>query len=345
VESPFAGDKAKVQPNYSLGVFFAVLTSCCNVGMAVFRKYEDNTGVTPYTSNFVSSVVGVVVMAALLLFQKKPFVPSFPSWKSWYFAYGVADWFFMWGTVRSLMLVDLNSWGTLTSCLNQALIMIVAAAFLGEAIGFFNLGVLARNLLVLTLVSKPAFIFGGDDQSTSVPLAGLGFLFVQCTGAAFSSAIQRHLCNHPTETIIFWGFLANVLYWFPPGVMPPDVRIPFLWPTVGEDLVPVPFNVKLFSELRFTLPASIFQAFWYVFAGYGLIHMGAADFYLLLVPLGLVLSCITSFTLFHENIDGLSWLALGIIACGFALDHWWESTSRKQQSESVDETSRLAKVS
>jgi len=321
VESPGAAIAAKNQ-NYRLGVLFALLTACCTVGASASTKLAGKAAITPYTSNFTASVVGTLIMTILLLIQQQPFMPSFQRWQYWFFGYGVALWFFMWGGIRALHHMDLSSWQSMTSCLNQALIVIIAAAFLGEAIDMYTLGVVVRNAVVIVLISKPPCIFGGSGLS----LGGLAFLFVQCMGASIGSAVQKHLCDYPTESLLFWGFLANVFYWLPPGVSPPQVRMPGLWPPTG---IKPPDD--MFFPWLFTLTASTFSACWFVFAGYGLKQMNAADFFLLLVPITLVLSCFVSITRFHESIDRLSALALAIIAFGFVLDHWWRSKSQEKR--------------
>lgn len=311
-----------------MGSIYALLTAFCAVGMSSASKAAGKEQVTPYTSNEVTSVVGAIMLAVIILGQKKSFTSDMPNWKMWFFWYGVALWFFMWGTFRALQLMDLASWMAMTASFNQGLIMILAAGFLSEGIDMFKVCVLARNTLVIALIIKPPFLFGGDSLKVSV--AGVLFLIVQATGCAVGAVFQRRLSEYPVEPLLFWGFLANVIYWLPPGVSPPEARVTFLWPTTSKD-----HSQLGFFAMAYPFMAGVFEVMWYVFSGYGLKYMNAANFFFIMVPCQLVLSCMASVAFFHERIDPLSGLAIAIIAVGFVFDRWWESKSSSQTKGKV----------
>merc|ERR1719335_1564979 len=152
----------------------------------------------------------------------------------------------------------------MNACFNQALVMVIAAALLGELVDIFKVCVLARNALAIALIIKPPFLFGGDAR---VPLLGVIYVLVQCTGSAVGAVFQRRLCDQPVEPLLFWGFLANVIYWLPPGVSPPQARVAGLWPTTSHD--------GAGNELRslmFPFLTGMFEVVWYIFAGYGMKH-------------------------------------------------------------------------
>eukprot|EP00928_Gymnodinium_smaydae_P051749 TRINITY_DN3536_c0_g2_i1.p1 TRINITY_DN3536_c0_g2~~TRINITY_DN3536_c0_g2_i1.p1 ORF type:complete len:384 (-),score=31.31 TRINITY_DN3536_c0_g2_i1:206-1285(-) len=308
--------------DFSMGAMYAFFTALCFVGMSSCAKFAGREQITPYTSNEVTSVVGSILLAVIILVQKKSFIPEgLPAWKSWFLGYGVALWFFMWGSFRSLQLMDMASWTAMTSAFNQGFIMILAAIFLSEVIDRFKIAALIRNAIVIALIIKPPFIFGGNSLKVSV--AGMLFLLVQTTGAAVGAVVQRRLSEHPVEPLLFWGFLANVVYWLPPGASPPEARVPFLWPTTPND------HAKLdIMKMLYPILAGFFEVMWYVFVGYGLKYMKAATFFFIMVPCQLALSCLSSAAVFHEKIDALSGVALLMIAGGFMLDQWRETKAR-----------------
>merc|ERR1712137_805080 len=100
----------------------------------------------------------------------------------------------------SIPLMDLATWASTTECGNQVIVMVIAHFALGEGIGLFKILVLLRNFIVIILITRPPFIFGGK---AAVSLAGLIFLLVQCTGVAFGVIIQRRLCTQPAEVLVF----------------------------------------------------------------------------------------------------------------------------------------------
>eukprot|EP00928_Gymnodinium_smaydae_P051748 TRINITY_DN3536_c0_g1_i1.p1 TRINITY_DN3536_c0_g1~~TRINITY_DN3536_c0_g1_i1.p1 ORF type:complete len:356 (-),score=37.90 TRINITY_DN3536_c0_g1_i1:203-1270(-) len=311
--------------DFTLGATFAFVTALCAVGMSSCAKFAGREQITPYTSNEVTSVVGSTMLAVIIFVQKKSFIPEFPAWKSWFFWYGVALWFFMWGTFRSLQLMDLASWMAMTASFNQGLIMIFAAVFLSEVIDIFKIFALIRNAIVIALIIKAPYLFGGNSLKVSV--VGMVFLLVQTTGCAVGAVVQRRLSEHPVEPLLFWGFLANVVYWLPPGASPPEARVPFLWPTTPNDHLQFDF-----MKMAYPVMAGIFEVMWYVFVGYGLKYMKAATFFFIMVPCQLALSCFASAAVFHEEIDALSGVALLMIAAGFVMDQWLETKSRPPQA-------------
>eukprot|EP00928_Gymnodinium_smaydae_P021161 TRINITY_DN18239_c0_g1_i1.p1 TRINITY_DN18239_c0_g1~~TRINITY_DN18239_c0_g1_i1.p1 ORF type:complete len:345 (-),score=37.53 TRINITY_DN18239_c0_g1_i1:136-1170(-) len=326
-----SADDDVVQPRGQkkwLGVVFALLTSLCTVGMSAAAKFAGKGEITTYTSNFVASSVGAVVMAIMLCTRRRRFIPAFPNAQAWFFLYGCAVWFFMWGMFHSLRLMDMATWQSMAECLNQALIMLFASAMLGEKIDKFKVSVLLRNVVVIVLIAKPPFLFGGN---ASVPMLGIVFLIVQCTGASVGAIVQRRLCEQSTETLLFWGFAWNVFYWLPPGLNPPELRVPVLWPVTPQDLDHVTPSI-----LACTVVSGAFNAFWYVSVGYGLKFMDAASLFFLIVPLSLGLSCITNAVVFGDSMDALRAVALTIIAFGFAFDRWYEL--RQERLRVVDET-------
>jgi drug/metabolite transporter (DMT)-like permease len=202
--------------------------------------------------------------------------------------------------------------------------MVIAAALLGELVDTFKVCVLARNALAIALIIKPPFLFGGDAR---VPLVGVIFVLVQCTGSAVGAVFQRRLCDQPVEPLLFWGFLANVIYWFPPGVSPPRARVPFLWPSTAETTEHISLEQTL-GSLIYPFLAGMFECVWYIFAGYGMKYMTAANFFFIMVPLALAMSCVASAIVFHETIDRFSFIAFVIIGFGFVFDRWWETRSK-----------------
>jgi len=151
-------------------------------------------------------------------------------------------------------------------------------------------------------------------------LAGLFFLLVQCTGAATGVVIQRRLRAQPTEVLIFWGFAWNIIYWLPPGITPPGLRIPVLWPPSPEDHVT---NITLYA-IMCEVGTAMCNVFWYVVIGRGLRYVDAAMLFLMYVPMSLAFNCFFNIVVFGKGVDSLEVAGLVIISIGFVVDRWYE---------------------
>eukprot|EP00747_Dinoflagellata_sp_TGD_P021708 gnl/TRDRNA2_/TRDRNA2_128653_c1_seq1.p1 gnl/TRDRNA2_/TRDRNA2_128653_c1~~gnl/TRDRNA2_/TRDRNA2_128653_c1_seq1.p1 ORF type:complete len:217 (-),score=20.40 gnl/TRDRNA2_/TRDRNA2_128653_c1_seq1:48-698(-) len=100
-----------------------------------------------------------------------------------------------------------------------------------------------RNIAVVILVIDPFGFFkepaaSGSASGGSLKLM-IGFIWglVACFGSVFMRIVQRSLTHVPSTVTSFWCFAINTVLWFPPGSIPPEIRVPFLWPSTSQDAI------------------------------------------------------------------------------------------------------------
>jgi len=215
-------------------------------------------------------------------------------------SFGLADWFFLWGNVKALIGISVLQYASMSNALGPGVAAILGYICLKEGLSGYRIFALVRNLALAFLIVNP---FGEGMTSISALAVGLWWVLVAAGGTATMRIVQRSNKSVPGTVLTFWGYVINTILWFPPGCIPPQLRIPFLWPSVPADkadLFALPATIWIVMLLSGVFGAGVMVA-----QGLALKHLDVAMFSTIVTPLGLVLT-----TLYSALKAPLGWPAL-----------------------------------
>jgi len=304
------------QQNQLLGFFWTFMTAAAMLAIAVFVSLVAKGGSVPtYTQNFTRCIGATMSLGVLCVMRKEPLLPSRDAMKScWIF--GIADWFFLWGYVKSLIYVTALQYSSLNTAINPVVSALVSFALLGERVGRYKTFALLRNVALAPLIVDPF----QDGASVSNLLIGFFWVCVASCGTANCRIVQRSNDKLPGTVLMFWGYALNALLWFPPGCIPPSLRVPVLWPSVPADvndqwLTPATTWANM-------LMSGVFGAACTFFQGKALQHIEVSTFAVICTPFALVLSVL--YSALEQSLAGLVWLGISLQILCIAADIYIE---------------------
>lgn len=297
------GSTADATPSVLWGYVLTFLLASFAVGINVVTSVASkDVAFPPYTENFVRCFGGCVTLFIMASVGGMKLMQDSGTMKSSIWL-AVADWFFLWGYVKAMSYFDSTQYSATSVSMTPLLSVILGFACLGEQPSLTKLVGMARNVLVVILVIDPFGFFkqsqsGGasaanDSSSGSNVLAGFAWGVVACLGTSFMRIVQRSLTHVPPTITTFWCFAINTVLWFPPGSMPPEVRVPFLWPATPQDASG--FGAVPASVWICTLFSGVMGAL--MIAGQAIVlrYIDVGTFSNVISPLGLALSFVVDF--------------------------------------------------
>lgn len=201
-----------------------------------------------YTENFMRCFMACCTMGAICVRTKRS-VAQDPATMWAGFWLSVADWFFLWGYVKCLRFLNTDQYSAVAVSMTPIFSIVLGALFLREKPSFMKLVGMIRNVVVVILVLDPLGFFASEKTASDQPsqpqdassgsnlMVGFSWAMVACLGTVFMRIVQRRLTHVPGEVTSFWCFAINTVLWFPPGSIPPEIRISFLWPETPQDAV------------------------------------------------------------------------------------------------------------
>lgn len=260
-----------------------------------------------YTENFVRCFSGSITLAIMCKvsgtkMKQDPATMKSSAWLA------CADWFFLWGYVEAMQYFTPTQYSATSISMTPILSVPLGLLFLSESVSITKLIGMLRNVMVVILVIDPFGFFSEPGSSGSQPaspgtpnasstslISGFVWGLVACLGSVFMRIVQRRLTHVPSIVTSFWCFAINAVLWFPPGSIPPEIRVPFLWPTTPQDhlgLGAVPASIWLATMFSGCLGALMISG-----QAITLKYIDVGTFSTLIAPLNLVFSfAITAFT-------------------------------------------------
>jgi hypothetical protein len=234
-----------------IGYGLTILMGATGAAVTVVTSVASKAVALPhYSENLIRCMSAAITMGITCLVSRQTLIRDRKTMISSVWL-AVADWFFLWGYVLCLSYFDSTDYAATSISMTSVLSILLGAVWLSETISITKIVSIVRNVVVVILVIDPLGFFSSvaDSSSESNPagsnlIAGFAWGCVACLGTVFMRIVQRQLVHVPSQVTSFWCFAINTVLWFPPGSIPPEIRLPVLWPTtpadsIGFDKVPV----------------------------------------------------------------------------------------------------------
>eukprot|EP00928_Gymnodinium_smaydae_P037525 TRINITY_DN2602_c0_g1_i1.p1 TRINITY_DN2602_c0_g1~~TRINITY_DN2602_c0_g1_i1.p1 ORF type:complete len:379 (-),score=44.11 TRINITY_DN2602_c0_g1_i1:309-1445(-) len=226
---------------YMLTAGLALLSSMITIVTGVASKA---VALPHYTENFIRCLSASIVLFFYCMFSGDKLIQDFKTMRSALWL-AIADWFFLWGYVKSMSYLNATEFSATSVSMTPVLSVALGFLLLSEKTSAIKLIGMIRNLVVVIAVIDPFGFFRSSKSSANTSDAAdpyamaLGFTWglVACCGTVLMRIIQRSLVGVSSSMTSFWCFAVNTLLWFPPGSVPPEIRLPFLWPKTPDDVV------------------------------------------------------------------------------------------------------------
>lgn len=308
-------DKAAGAPegqNRFLGYVWTFIVAAIMLLTIIITGLIAKSGDIPaYTQNFTRCFAAASSLGVLAKVQGVPLLPQKAMVRPC-LVFGWADWFFLWGYVKALIFVTVLQFSAINTAFTPIVCALMSFVVLGEKMSGYQMCGLLRNVVLGLMIVNP---FGGEIPMGTL-VTGFIWILVAACGTGAMRIVQRSNETVPGVVLMFWGYTLNTLLWFPPGSIPPKLRIPFLWPSLpqdGYDLFQTPAEVWGIMLLSGFLGAGIMLA-----QGQALKHLDIATYSMICTPLALVLSVLHS--ALSNSLDQLVWIGLALQVCAVAAD-------------------------
>jgi MFS family permease len=224
---------------YILTIALAALSSSVTLVTGIASK---SVALPPYTENFVRCFSASITMLVLCVFSGERMIRDLTTMRNscWL---AVADWFFLWGYVKTMAHFDTTQFAAENVSMTPILSVLLGFFLLSERSSVTKIAAMLRNIVVVILVIDPFGFFkeygsaGGHASSDKGFMSGFAWCLLACLGTVFMRIVQRSLTHVPSTVTSFWCFAINTVLWFPPGSIPPEIRLSFLWPQTAEDRI------------------------------------------------------------------------------------------------------------
>lgn len=304
------------ETNELYGYLWTLATAAATLAVTVFVSLVSKGGEVPaYTQNFTRCVGASMALGMMCFFRQEALLPRDDAAKSC-FRFGIADWFFLWGYVKSLFFVSALQYSSLNTAFNPVVSALVSFAILDERLSKYKTFALLRNVALAPLIVDPF----KDASSVGSLLMGFCWVLVAASGTANCRIVQRSNHQLPGIVLMFWGYALNALLWLPPGCIPPQLRVPILWPPVAadkNDLFETPVMTWVFMLMSGVLGASTT-----FFQGKALKYLEVGTFAVIVTPLTLVL-CVV-YSALEQPLGIVVWLGITLQILSIGVDIYME---------------------
>lgn len=306
---------------YSLTVLIAIINLAELLATGQISAHSTIPG---YTQNFARSIIGVFVIGLASILHRESL--DIRGAIVTCLQFGTASWFFQWGYTKCLISLSQLQYTAANVSVGPVIGVILGFALLGEMIGLYKTLVMVRNVVVVFFIlyadgsgARSASILG--DSTSIIP----GFLWalVAFCGTAGMRIVQRTSLNMTPAKLAFWGYLMNVVLWFPPGCG--KVRMSFLWPVVPQDKNDI-FTVPATTWMTLVI-SGVFGTSIIIIQGWVLKYLDVGTYSITIAPL--ILFSSTIYDIFEHGTGLCMLLGLAIAGLGFAYDMYLESSLPK----------------
>jgi len=206
--------------------------------------------------------------------------------------------------------------------LSPVISTVVSLTCLGEGLSKYKMFVLVRNAGLTLMIVNP---FGTDATDFSKLIAGVAWVSVAALGTGTMRVVQRSNDAVPGTVLTFWGFAINSMLWFPPGCVPPELRVEVLWPPVPQDQHDIN-NTPVITWIIMCF-SGILGAALMVVQGWALQHLDVGTYSMTVTPLGLVFS--TLYGALQKPLAHVVILGVVLQVLALLLDMYLEKRSQK----------------